>query len=763
MDIVNTTNTSDNKTDYPERIELACHSNFSRMSGISSPKDLVEFAAGHGMAGAALTDLGTAAGFPEFQHQAGIVSRDRFQFKAIYGIDAYVIDDFTDSEIADEASYTEYMLECALPYHMTILVRNQTGLQDLYSLLTTTEKKYKSDQVPVLPLSLLLEKHDGLLISGGRENGILCAAFEAAHQKAPLFTKASLVTFKEVDAIADLIDYIEIPVSADHRMVEALLRLSERKTIPAVAVSAPYYTEKEQVTSRKILLEAGLAYGSQESMEGAAFLTTDEILEVFSWLGEEKALQLVVANTHLIADKCETVRPIPDRKSFPKIDDADEKLRMLCEEKLQQLYGSAEPDEGSNILATARDRLTWELAAIKKSGTAFLFLTLHDLLEKVQAKPWEYLAAGCASASFTAFLCGITEIDPLKDQIPPYFLFGIDGEKEPDIDIRCCTESKLRDRFLEELSDLPWMSESVFAGTIQPCNDYAAEQIVRSYEARHDLLFSDEDRKASVSAIASTLRRHGQHPGGVFLMPKEDAARHLIPLCNSGSIHNPIMVSGMNAYAIDHVLYKLDLLETNLMNPLAALSRITGVDPCSIDTDAPEIMELFLTDETEYPACAGLPEFRSTEVLDALLIAQPKTDAEVVKFICMMHGTDIWEGNAELLLRLNAAQFRDIPGSREDIYDMLKSHGFDDRTAFLIAENVRKGKIASRPDSDKWKAWTAQMREKDIPEWFIWCCEQIRYLFPRTHSLAFFRQIKRLAWYRIHYEEEYRRMCARNE
>jgi len=700
-----------------QRVELAWHTGFSRLDGMGLGKDLAMFAAENGIKTLVITDTGNVDGYVDIQQN---ITWKGLDIKLIMGADLYVFDDRDVSSVAASG-------------RLSVLIRNEAGKKNLYKILSEGERKYKRGQdEPRVPLSLLLNNRDGLLIGSGSEGGLLVRAYDASINSQNTLGKFATCEFDK--DIYTFLDYMEIPCDGiSSAATDKLLELADYYKIPAVGTCAPHYMRSEEQDAYSILRDIPWD-------ECKYYRDTEDMLKAFEFLGEEKAFEIVVTNSNLIADMCEEVSAVPDRKMYPKIEGQDELLRNICEKALTEKY-----DETTNEV---KKRLDWELEAIKLSESAFMFIQIKDVIDRLGLQPFEISSRGSVGSSLVAYLLGITEIDPIKANLSPYFFFGFKGDKEPDIDLNFRTD--MQKAVHKAFADVPGVGTVIKAGTFGTISEKTADRMIDAYSEEYNKYFWGSNRHEIIDALDKCVRTRGQHPGGLIMLPEGVDIAEICPVSCVNLGDGYVETSAYDYHSIDNIIYKFDALGHDSSEIIKRLYDITSADPREISLDDPEVMEMFKVRGNSFPACAGIPEFSSEFVFEALRTADCKTFGDLVKLCGLMHGTGVWNGNAENLIKEGMANIRDVLADRNDVYDALLVYGLDEETAFKIAEDVRKGKVG-RFKSDKWEEVKPILSELHVPDWFIESCEKTRYMFPRAHSYAYIMSAWRMVWYKLHY------------
>lgn len=706
-----------------ERIELACHTGYSRARGIGLGGDWVNFAVREGIETLVITDTGNVDGFADFRRE---IAQKGLKIKLIMGADLYVFDDRAIPETA------------ASEGRLSVLIKNEVGRRNLYRILSEGEKRYKHDGTePKLPLSLLLENREGLLIGSGSNNSLLISSIAAgladSNEAADCFAKDW-----SAQDIYGFLDYVEFPYDSRNAVLTfVLLETAKRCRIPAVATSAPCCMSPDELTACAII-------SNTYTYECSCYRTTDEMMDAFAFLGREKAYEIVVTNTHLIADMCEEVAVLAEGKLYPYAENQDELLREICEKALPQKYAKVTPE--------IRERLNWELEAIRNSKSAFMFIQVRDVTERLKLQPFEFGIRGLVGSSVVAYLCGIVETDPIRAKLSPYFFFGYYGDKEPDIDINFRTG--IQKEVQKLLADVPGAGGAIKAGTTLTIGAAKAKSIINAYCKEHHIHFPEDELRTIVAMLTHCVYRKLPHPGGMIILPKGAEPADIGPVCRVKYEDEIVEISAFEYYCIDENVYKFDALANPYPEIIKRLYEITGANPLEISTDDAEVLNMFRIKEGETPAFAGIPEFSGSFVFDVLKTADCRSFDDLVKVNGLVHGTGTWIDNAETLLNDGTVAISDLIATREDIFDSLLNYGLCDETAFRIAEEVRRGKV-SAGRSSKWGEYKAVMEEHEVPEWFIDSCERIMYLFPRAHCCAYTLGSWRIAWYKLHYPKEF--------
>ena len=763
-----------------KRVELHLHTKMSEMDAVSSTISLVQRAAEWGHQAIAITDHGVVQAFPDAAEAA-----EKFGIKVIYGLEGYLIDDpVTEDKNPNKSGY----------YHIILLAKNQTGLKNLYKLVTYSHLEYFYRR-PRIPRFLLDKHREGLIIGSACEAGELIRA---------IIRKAEP---EEIRKIASYYDYLEIQPTGNNMFLvqrgevagveelqelnRSIYNLGKELGIPVVATCDVHFLDKEDEVFRRILL-AGQGYSDADRQAPLYFRTTEEMLEEFAYLGEQEAWEVVVQNPQNIAEQVEKIKPFPDGLFEPKIEGAAEKIREMALNNAYKLYGNPLPD----IVQKVIDK---ELDSIIGNGFAVLYYIAHLLVKKSNEDGYLVGSRGSVGSSLVATFTGITEVNPLpphyrcpnekclysefildgsvgsgvdlpdkncpkcgkelvKDGHDIYFetFLGFKGDKVPDIDLNFSGEYQARaHKYTEEI----FGKENVFrAGTISTVAEKTAYGFVKNYLEERNIRYNQTELNRLVKGCAGVKRTTGQHPGGLMVIPKECDVFDFTPLQRpANDTSSDIITTHFDYHSISGRLVKLDILRHDDPTVIKMLEDLTGVDAKKIPLDDKKTLSLFSSTEAlgvtpeqigSKTGTLGIPEFGTKFVRQMLEDTKPKSFSHLVRISGLSHGTNVWLGNAQDLILSKTADISQIIACRDDIMIFLIQKGIDSSRAFKIMENVRKGKGLSEEDIEI-------MKEHDVPEWYIDSCQKISYLFPKAHAVAYVIMAFRIAWFKINYPEAY--------
>ncbi|MCS1351283.1 PolC-type DNA polymerase III [Mechercharimyces sp. CAU 1602] len=678
------------------------------------------------------------------------------------------------------------------PFHAVILVQNQTGLKNLYRLISKAHLEY-FHQVPRIPRSQLALYREGLLLGSGCEKGEL---YEAALQKSP----------HEVEEIAGFYDYLEIqPIEVNQYLVEKgivdhkdrlreanrlLVEIGEKLGKPVVATANVHYLDPWDHVYREILAANQGGFRRKDPKPPTHFRTTDEMLQEFSYLGEEKSYEVVIQQPKQVADQIEELKPFPDDLFTPIIEGADEELRSICYQTAEGLYGSPLPE-------VVEARLEKELGSIIKHGFAVIYLISHKLVTKSLEDGYLVGSRGSVGSSFVATMSSITEVNPLpphyvcpqcqhnrfildgsvasgfdlpdascpecesvlmKDghDIPFETFLGFQGDKVPDIDLNFSGEYQPRaHQYTEELFGKEYVYR---AGTISTVAEKTAFGYAKKYEEELGQPMRGAELERMVHGCKGVKRTTGQHPGGLMVVPQNMDVFDFTPIQRpADDVKSKTITTHFDYHAISGRLLKLDILGHDDPTVIRMLQDLTDVDPKTIPVDDPAVMKLFsstdslgITQESisSVTGTLGIPEFGTRFVRQMLEDTRPTTFGELVRISGLSHGTDVWLNNAQDLIRSKTAVLTEVISTRDDIMVYLMHKGMEPALAFKLMEKVRKGKGLTEEEQE-------QMREHDVPEWYIDSCLKIKYMFPKAHAVAYVMMAVRIAWFKVHYPIQY--------
>ncbi len=700
------------------------------------------------------------------------------------------LEEINNFEADFEAKKNEY--KKLNTYHAIILAKDYTGLKNLYRLVSYSHLDYFYKKPRIL--ESLFEKYSQGLILGS-------ACSEGELYQSILLGKSD----EEIEAIAEYYDYLEIqPIGNNDYLLRQeqvpsieylrdinrkIVALGEKLGKPVVATGDVHFLDPEDEIYRRIL-EAGQGFKDADNQAPLYLRTTDEMLEEFSYLGREKAYEVVVKNTNLISDMCERISPISAEKCPPEIEGSEQTLRDITFNKAYELYGNPLPE-------LVQNRLDRELDSIIKNGFSVMYIIAQKLVWKSNEDGYLVGSRGSVGSSVVAYMTGITEVNALpphyrcpkckysdfndyginvgfdlpdiacpecgeqmeKDglDIPFETFLGFNGDKEPDIDLNFSGEYQAR---AHKYTEVIFGKGTTFkAGTIGTIADKTAFGYVKKYFEEKELTVNKAEIGRIAKGCTGIKRTTGQHPGGIIVVPKGREIFEFCPVQHpADDSDSDIITTHFDYHSIDQNLLKLDILGHDDPTVIRMLQDITGVDPKKIPMDDKETMSIFSSTEAlgvtsqqinSKVGTFGVPEFGTRFVRGMLVDIMPKTFMDLICISGLSHGTDVWLGNAKDLLDSGTVtRISDAVCTRDEIMVYLIKKGMKPDTAFKIMETVRKGKATSDPE--KWAKFEAEMREHDVPEWYIDSCKKIKYMFPKAHAAAYIMMAFRIAWFKVH-------------
>jgi len=789
-----------------KRVELHLHTKMSAMDALTDIEEVIKRAVEWGHPAMAITDHGVVHTFPVAEK---IVRENKYNIKIIYGMEGYLRNDpaVKDIKAEDPDSNVKPVKKDRKRRnnHVIILVKNRTGLTNLYKLVTKSHLD-NYDGRPIIYKSMLKQHREGLIIGSACESG---EVFKALINK---------LDTAELHKIAEFYDYLEImPVCNNSFMLyeekpkaksEEDLRDFNRKiielgctlNIPVAATGDVHFLDPEHEIYRRILQKSKGFTDTNEDLP-LYFKTTEEMLDEFSYLGEEAAYEVVVKNPQMIAEMCENINPLPENGlSSPKLEGSAEELERIVYEKTLELYGEKPP-------AIVPDRIGYEMHDILRLNYDVIYMAAQKLVAYLKEQKSRVGSRGSVGSSYVAFLAGITEVNPLpahyrcpkckytefpndcqscqgdgspdtpdtpypcgavmpdkpcpvcgtelaKDgfEIPFETFMGFDGAKVPDIDLNISSEHQaLAHKYTSDM----FGAEYVFrAGTINKIQERNAYGFAKKYlESIGKIATKAEENRLALGCLG-VKQTTGQHPGGLIVIPQGTEITDFCPAQHPADDSGKGVITLHFEYKfIEDNLIKLDILGHENPTMLRMLENMTGINADDIKFDDPETLSIFsspkglgLPEDDKIigeTGSIGIPEFGTVFTRQMLCDTRPDNFDTLIRLSGFSHGTGVWAGNAKDLIDQKTATIAETISSREDIILYLVSKGMDKKYAYFISENLRKNKGLPKSAEE-------EMMKHNVPKWYIESCKKITYLFPKAHAVAYIMMAFRIAWFKVH-------------
>lgn len=694
---------------------------------------------------------------------------------------------------------TPEMVKKLPTYHCIILIKNDIGRVNLYRLISESHLNFYARR-PRIPKSLIEKYREGLILGTACEAGELYRALSTNRSD------------EEIARIVDFYDYLEIQPTGNNFFLlkgekaifdsiedlqninRKIVKLGEDYQKPVVATCDVHFLNPEDEIYRRIIM-AGKNFKDADDQPPLYLHTTAEMLDEFSYLGDDKAMEVVVDNPNLILEMCEKISPVRPDKCPPIIENSDQTLRDICYEKANEMYGTDLPE-------IVVERLERELNSIITNGFAVMYIIAQKLVWKSNEDGYLVGSRGSVGSSFVATMAGITEVNPLsphyycpncfysefdskevkqfsgmsgcdmpdkdcpvchaklkKDgfDIPFETFLGFKGDKEPDIDLNFSGDYQSKAHKYTEV--IFGEGQTFRAGTIGTLADKTAYGYVKKYyEVKNEVKRRCEIERI-LEGCVGVRRSSGQHPGGIIVLPLGEDINSFTPVQHpANDMNTDIITTHFDYHSIDHNLLKLDILGHDDPTMIRMLEDLTGIDAKEIPFDEPRVMSLFRSTDalgikpSDIGGCPlgtlGVPEFGTDFVIQMLQDTNPSTFSDLIRISGLSHGTDVWVGNAQVLIQEGKATISTAICTRDDIMTYLIGMGVESGMAFTIMESVRKGK-GLKPE------WIEAMKKQNVPDWYIWSCEKIQYMFPKAHAAAYVMMAWRIAYCKVYYPLAY--------
>ena len=684
-------------------------------------------------------------------------------------------------------------------HHAIILATNDLGRVNLYKLISLSHLDYFHQRARI-PKSEYLKHKEGLLIGSACEAGELYQAILQGRPQEEIIRLVKFYDYLEIQPLGNnafMIKDEKAPISTMDELKDInrrIVKLGEEFHKPVVATCDVHFMDPEDEVYRRIIL-AGKGFKDADEQAPLYLRTTEEMLEEFGYLGSEKAKEVVIDNTNMIADMCERISPVRPDKCPPVIENSDQMLRDICYNKAHEMYGEDLPEIVS-------ERLERELKSIIGNGYAVMYIIAQKLVWKSNEDGYLVGSRGSVGSSFAATMSGITEVNPLAPHyycahchysdfdspevkkyggqsgcdmpdkrcpncgkplvkagfdIPFETFLGFKGNKEPDIDLNFSGDYQSKSHKYTEV--IFGAGQTFRAGTIGTLADKTAFGYVKNYYEEHGVHKRNCEIDRIVQGCVGIHRTTGQHPGGIVVLPVGEEIYSFTPIQHpANDMTTDIITTHFEYHSIDHNLLKLDILGHDDPTMIRMLEDLTGIDAQKIPLDDKSVMSLFkntsalsitpdmLTNCTL--GALGIPEFGTDFAMQMLIDADPQSFSHLIRIAGLSHGTDVWLGNAQTLIEEGKATISTAICTRDDIMIYLISMGLDSEESFTIMESVRKGK-GLKPE------WEEEMTAHGVPDWYIWSCKKIKYMFPKAHAAAYVMMAWRIAYCKVFYPLAY--------
>ncbi|MBR4183717.1 MAG: PolC-type DNA polymerase III, partial [Lachnospiraceae bacterium] len=711
----------------------------------------------------------------------------------------------TLAELNEKGKIDEETVKKLHPYHAIILAKNDLGRINLYRLVSISHTKYFSKH-PRIPKSELLKHREGLLLGSACEAGELYQAILEGKSDRDIYDIASFYDYLEIqpngnNAFMLRSDKYGIESEEDLNDINRkILSLADEQGKLCVATCDVHFLNPEDAIYRSII-QAGKGFDDADNQAPLYLHTTEEMLKEFEYLGLERAQEVVITNSCRIADMCEYISPVRPDKAPPVIENSDETLRKICYDKAHAIYGPELPE-------IVEKRLEKELTSIIGNGYAVMYIIAQKLVWKSVEDGYLVGSRGSVGSSFVATMSGITEVNPLSAHyyckkchyydfdspevrkyagrsgcdmpdkmcpncgeklvkegfdIPFETFLGFKGDKEPDIDLNFSGDYQSKAHKYTEV--IFGAGQTLRAGTISGVAEKTAYGYVKKYFEERGIQKRSCEVDRLVPYCSGVKTTTGQHPGGIVVLPVGEEINTFTPVQKpANDMTTDTITTHFDYHAIDHNLLKLDILGHDDPTMIRKLEDLTGIDATKIPLDDPKVMSLFQGTEVlgikpedidgTPLGTLGIPEFGTDFAMNMVVEAAPKEFTDLVCISGLSHGTDVWLGNAQDLIRAGTATISTCISTRDDIMTFLINKGLDPALSFNIMEKVRKGVVA-KGKCEQWPEWEQEMLAHDVPQWYCDSCKKIKYMFPKAHAVAYVMMAWRIGYCKIYHPLAY--------
>ena len=684
-------------------------------------------------------------------------------------------------------------------YHAIMLAANDVGRINLYKLVSMSHLTYYHKK-PRIPKSEFVKHREGLLLGSACEGGEIYRAILGGRPKEDIIRLVKFYDYLEIQPLGNndfLLRSDREAISSKEELADInrrIVSLGEMFKKPVVATGDVHFLDPEDEVYRRIIM-AGKGFKDADEQAPLYLRTTEEMLDEFAYLGSEKAQEVVITNPNRIADMCEKISPVRPDKCPPVIENSDQMLRDICYTKAHSMYGEELPQ-------IVKERLDRELNSIISNGYAVMYIIAQKLVWKSNEDGYLVGSRGSVGSSFAATMSGITEVNPLqahyrceyckysdfdspevkafsgrsgcdmpdkicpvcgkklvKDgfDIPFETFLGFKGNKEPDIDLNFSGEYQSKAHAYCEV--IFGYGQTFRAGTIGTLADKTAFGYIKNYYEERGIRKRNCEIDRIVQGCVGVRRTTGQHPGGIVVLPVGEEINTFTPVQHpANDMTTATITTHFDYHSIDHNLLKLDILGHDDPTMIRMLQDLTGIDPTTIPLDDASVMSLFKNtkalgvepdDIHGIPlGCLGIPEFGTEFAMQMVIDAKPQEFSDLIRISGLSHGTDVWLGNAQTLIEEGKATISTAICTRDDIMIYLIQQGLDSEESFTIMESVRKGKGLK-------ENWITDMTAHGVPDWYIWSCQKIKYMFPKAHAAAYVMMAWRIAYCKVFYPLAY--------